>query len=120
MRSQKIYETYVAESIARDIERLDPGAERKEISISGQMRKARAMRMAADKYPAFHYIVPVYFYNEDWIGAAYLYHFLQRELSVSKLTEEDRERIRTSEPAVSNGLYELYPEKEKLILVFPE
>ena len=118
LKCQKVYETYVTGRIAGDIEDLDPEGECTKICVSGRMPRARQLQLICEKYPQFANVVPVYIYGENWIGTAFLYHFLQVNLVCDDLKEEDKELIASGSPDRDNAIYELYRKGDRIILSF--
>ena len=118
MKSQKMYETYVTERIAGDIESLDTGGSCTRISVSGRMPRSRQLKLICEKYPQISNIVPTYIYGENWIGTALLYHYLQSNLVCDDLQEEDKKIISSQKPDIESSLYEIYMSGDKIILAF--
>ena len=118
LKSQKVYETYVTENIARDIERIDVQEKCTRISVSGRMPRSRQLKLMCEKYPQLANIVPTYLYGENWIGTAFLYHYLQVNLVCDDIKPEDEELISTGTPDIDNSLYQLYLNDDKILLIF--
>ncbi len=118
LKSQKVYETYVTENIARDIERIDVQEKCTRISVSGRMPRSRQLKLMCEKYPQLANIVQTYLYGENWIGTAFLYHYLQVNLVCDDMKPEDEELISTGTPDIDNSLYQLYLNDDKILLIF--
>ena len=106
MESQKDYETYVVQNIARDIERLDPDRVVDSIRIEGEMPYSPQVENMCKKYPQFNNIVPRYMYNENWIGITYLKYYLPQK--ITPLPDEvSDEMMGPGAERVENSLYRL-------------
>ena len=118
MKSQKEYETYVTGKLAGDIEALDKEGEYTRICVSGRMPRSRQLKLICEKYPQFSNIVPTYIYGENWIGTAFLYHFLQSNLVCDDLRQEDEELIASGTPDADNAIYQLFLNGDRIIISF--
>jgi len=106
MESQKDYETYAVQNIARDIENLDPDRKVDSIRIEGEMPYSPQVENMCKKYPQFNNIVPRYMYNENWIGITYLKYYLPQK--ITPLPDEvSEEMMGSGAERVENSLYRL-------------
>ncbi len=119
LEAQERYETAVTSGIAHEIEEADPLRNCTHIEVIGRMERCPEVKTLCDKYPRFSAIVPTYMYGENWIGTAYLNHFLQKEIKYGELPEA-QEYVREAEPFEKNALYSLYMKDDHIILVFNE
>ena len=106
MESQKDYETYVVQNIARDIESLDPDRKVDSIRIEGEMPYSPQVENLCKKYPQFNTIVPRYMYNENWIGITYLKYYLPQNITPLQ-DEVSEEMMGSGAERVENSLYRL-------------
>ena len=74
--------------------------------------------MICDKYPFFNSIIPVYINNSEWIGGAWVYHYLQDDLKLDGDTESDLAIINSTDPIMTNARYSCYLDSDKIIICF--
>lgn len=118
LKNQKEYEKYAVYNIAHDLETINCDGQFRTVSFVGDMPRSRQVQMICEKYPLFEEIIPVYFSNDTWIGGAWVYHYLQYDLKIEEITEEDREVVDFSEPVINNSIYACYINTEKIIVCF--
>ena len=118
LKSQKEYEKYMVYSIVHDLETLNGKEDFMTFSLEGDVPRARQLQMMCVKYPFFNEIVPVYFTNDTWIGGVWLYHYMQDELKIDQITEEDLSVISSEDPVLNNSLYSCYLNGKKIIVSF--
>ncbi len=118
LRSQKEYETFIIQDIAEDIQEADLHKECTLIGVSDKMPKSRQLQTLCNKYPQFNAIVPVYMYDENWIGTSYLNHYLQQQLMFEELDDKDYSFVEKNRPFSSNSIYSLYKKNDKILLFF--
>ncbi|MCR5650495.1 MAG: glucosyltransferase domain-containing protein [Lachnospiraceae bacterium] len=118
LKCQKEYEDFVIRDVAEDIQKADPDRECEKIVLTGSMPKCRELKLLCDKYPQFSAIVPVYMFEENWIGTAPLNHYLQQQLMWNEISDEDRDYIKNNRPFSSNSVYRLYRRESSIILCF--
>ena len=105
-------------SIVHDLETLNGKEDFMTFSLEGDVPRARQLQMMCVKYPFFNEIVPVYFTNDTWIGGVWLYHYMQDELKIDQITEEDLSVISSEDPVLNNSLYSCYLNGKKIIVSF--
>lgn len=118
LRCQNEYEQYMVYSVVHDVETINADGEYSEMSFIGQMPRARQLTMACNKYPFFYEIVPVYFGNDTWIGGAWVYHFMQNDLTIVAASEADRNLVDMAETIMENSRYSCYTNANKIIIFF--
>ncbi len=118
LKSQNEYEKYMVYSIVHDVETLNGNGEYEQLSFAGATPRARELSMICSKYPFFNEIVPIYFGNSTWIGGAWVYHYMQDEMYISELSEEEQEYLDTAEPVLKNARYACYVYADKIIVCF--
>lgn len=118
LKCQNEYEQYMVYSIVHDVETLNADGEYSEISFIGQMPRARQLTMTCNKYPFFNEIVPVYVDNSTWIGGAWVYHYMQNDMTITALSEVDMEAVNTVEPVMQNARYSCYVNDNKILILF--
>lgn len=70
VKNEAEYEKYLAYSIAHDIETINAQNEYETFSFSGIAPRSKKYELIREKYSFYDKIVPSYFYNDIWIGAA--------------------------------------------------
>lgn len=118
LKCQNEYEEYMVYSVVHDLETINADGAYSEISFIGQMPRARQLTMTCNKYPFFQEIVPVYFGNDTWIGGAWVYHFMQNDLAIVGVSDDDRSFIDTAEAVLENSRYSCYTYGNKIIICF--
>ena len=118
LKSQNEYEKYMVYSIVHDLETINSRGEYSELTFMGQAPKSRQLQMMCDKSPFFNEVVPVYFGNDIWISGAWVYHYMQYELTITSENELDREAVNTTEPVIQNSRYACYLNSDKVIVYF--
>jgi hypothetical protein len=119
-KEQKNYEEYVTYNIVHDIETLNSEYEYESLTISGLSPHAPELQMLFEKYPIFSSLVPTYVTNNSYLGGALLQHYMQEDWEFTSLTEEDENIMESSEPLISNSLYNCYINGDKIIIQFRE
>ena len=117
VKNEAEYEKYLAYSIAHDIETINAENEYQTFSFSGVAPRSRKYELIRQKYSFYDEIVPRYFYNDTWIGAAWLLPYLQN-VSNEGLSEEDQVVVDSDEPILSNSVYSCYVNEDKIIIAF--
>lgn len=118
LKCQNEYEEYMVYSVVHDLETINADGAYSEISFIGQMPRARQLTMTCSKYPFFQEIVPVYFGNDTWIGGAWVYHFMQYDLTIVGVSDADRSFLNTAESVLQNSRYSCYTNGNKIIICF--
>lgn len=118
LKSQKEYEKYLVYNIANDLETLGTGSGIEKVTFDGTAPKCLQLKMMCTKHPFFNEIVPVYFGNSTWLGGVWLYHYLQGEIQIEDINEEDMKIIDSREPVISNLRYSCYLNGKKAIIRF--
>lgn len=118
LKSQNEYEKYMVYSIVHDLETINSRGEYSELTFMGQAPKSRQLQMMCDKSPFFNEVVPVYFGNDVWISGAWVYHYMQYDLTITSENELDREAVNTTEPVIQNSRYACYLNSDKVIVCF--
>lgn len=118
VKNEAEYEKYLAYSIAHDIERINAENEYQTFSFSGTAPKSRKYELIRQKYSFYDEIVPRYFSNDTWIGAAWLLQYLQNDIWNEGLNENDQAVVENNEPILSNSVYSCYVNEDKIIIAF--
>lgn len=118
VKNEAEYEKYLAYSIAHDIETINAENEYQTFSFSGVAPRSRKYELIRQKYSFYDEIVPRYFSNDTWIGAAWLLPYLQENIRNEGLNEDDQTVIDNNEPILSNSVYFCYVNEDKIIVVF--
>lgn len=118
LKTQNEYEKYMVYSIAHDLETINGKGEYSQVSFVGQMPKARELQMMCEKYPFLDEVVPVYFSNDTWIGGAWVYHYMQYDLTIVEEDESDTAVMEEDAPVVENAIYSCYLNSDKIIVSF--
>lgn len=119
LKSQRNYDEYVFQSVARDVEKVVVGKKLRHLVISGRMPVCRELSLATSKFPLIRTLVPIYFSNNWKWGHLLLSHYLPRlNFSRQQLDDADLDYLRTAKPDVYNALYMLFTRDRKLVLRF--
>ena len=118
VKNEAEYEKYLAYSIAHDIETINAENEYQTFSFSGVAPRSRKYELIRQKYSFYDEIVPRYFSNDTWIGAAWLLPYLQENIRNEGLNESDQAAIDNNEPVLSNSVYYCYVNEGKIIVAF--
>lgn len=118
VKNETEYEKYLAYSIAHDIETINAENEYRAFSFSGIAPRSRKYELIIQKYPFYDEIVPRYFSNDIWIGAAWLFPYLPGNINNDQFNEEDQLVVDNSEPVLSNSTYSCYVNEDKIIVAF--
>lgn len=118
VKNEAEYEKYLAYSIAHDIETINAENEYQIFSFSGVAPRSRKYELIRQKYSFYDEIVPRYFSNDIWIGAAWLLPYLQENIRNEGLNESDQVAIDSNEPVLSNSVYSCYVNEGKIIVAF--
>lgn len=118
VKNEAEYEKYLAYSIAHDIETINVENEYQTFSFSGIAPRSRRYELIRQKYSFYDEIVPRYFSNDIWIGAAWLLPYLQENVRNEGLNEDDQAVVDNNEPVLSNSVYSCYVNEEKIIVAF--
>lgn len=118
VKNEAEYEKYLAYSIAHDIETINAENEYQTFSFSGVAPRSRKYDLIRQKYSFYDEIVPRYFSNDTWIGAAWLLPYLQENIRNEGLNEDDRAEVDNNEPILSNSIYSCYVNEDKIIVAF--
>jgi hypothetical protein len=120
LKEQKNYEEYVTYNIVHDIETLNSEYEYQYLTINDYAPQSPELQMLCEKYPILPNLVPTYVTNNSYLGGALLQHYMQEDLEFTSLTQEDEEIMESSEPLISNSLYNCYINGDKIIIQFRE
>lgn len=126
--SQKEYETYLAQSMMKDIEELsatyiddtlqDEGNVI-DISIVGTTPYSNETKLLNNNYPALEELVPIYISNSWWIGGALLQRYSSASLHFAEASEDELEYIdNTSSPDIVNLVYEMYMDNNHVFIKY--
>lgn len=118
VKNEAEYEKYLAYSIAHDIETINAENEYHAFSFSGVVPQSRKYELIKEKYPFYDEIVPSYFYNDIWIGAAWIFPYLPENINNTQLNEEDQAVVDNKDPFLSNSTYSCYVNEDKIIVAF--
>lgn len=118
LKSQNEYEKYMVYNIVHDLETINGEGEYTQISFIGQMPKARELQMMCYKYSFLDEVVPVYFGNNTWIGGAWVYHYMQDDLTIVEENDEDTSIVDRESPVIKNAIYSCYLNGDKIIVYF--
>ena len=118
VKNETEYEKYLAYSIAHDIETINAENEYQSFSFSGTAPRSRKYELIRQKYSFYDEIVPRYFSNDLWIGAAWLLPYLPDNIYNEGLNENDQTVVDNGEPVLSNSTYSCYVNEGKIIIVF--
>ena len=118
VKNEAEYEKYLAYSIAHDIETINTENEYQTFSFSGVAPRSRKYELIRQKFSFYDEIVPRYFSNDTWIGAAWLLPYLQENIRNEGLNENDQATIDNHEPVLSNSVYSCYVNEGKIIVAF--
>ena len=117
VKNEAEYEKYLAYSIAHDIETINTENEYQSFSFAGAVPRSKKYELIRQKYSFYDEIVPRYFYNDSWIGAAWLLPYLQN-IGNEGLSEDDQKIVDNSEPILNNSTYSCYVNADKIIIAF--
>ena len=117
VKNEAEYEKYLAYSIAHDIETINTENEYQSFSFAGAVPRSKKYELIRQKYSFYDEIVPRYFYNDTWIGAAWLLPYLQN-IGNEEFSEKDQKIVDNSEPILNNSTYSCYVNADKIIIVF--
>ena len=117
VKNEAEYEKYLAYSIAHDIETINTENEYQSFSFAGAVPRSKKYELIRQKYSFYDEIVPRYFYNDTWIGAAWLLPYLQN-IDNEEFSEKDQKIVDNSEPILNNSTYSCYVNEDKIIIVF--
>ena len=120
VKNETEYEKYLAYSIAHDIETINAENEYQSFSFSGTAPRSRKYELIRQKYSFYDEIVPRYFSNDIWIGAAWLLPYLPDNIYNEGLNENDQMVVDNGEPVLSNSTYSCYVNESKIIVAFHE
>ena len=120
LKSQKAYEVYLVTQIVHDCETLNPDGRYTELSFVGDAPYPRQVERLCGQYPFFReLLVQPNFNNSNWLGGAWVYHYLQQgELKITALTESDEAACTGTAPLAETTLYACYENGGKLLVVF--
>lgn len=118
VKNEAEYDKYLAYSIAHDIETINAENEYQTFSFSGTAPRSRKYELIRQKYSFYDEIIPKYFSNDIWIGAAWLLPYLQGNIYNEGLNEDDQMTIENSEPVLNNVTYSCYVNENKIIIAF--
>lgn len=118
VKNEMEYEKYLAYSIAHDIETINAENEYQTFSFEGTAPRSRKYELIKQKYSFYDEIVPRYFSNDIWIGAAWLLPYLQENIRNEGLNENDQIVVNNSDPVLSNSTYSCYVNENKIIVAF--
>lgn len=118
VKNEAEYEKYLAYSIVHDIETINAENEYQAFSFSGAAPRSKKYELIRQKYSFYDEIVPRYFYNDTWIGAAWLLQYLQDDIRNEELSEDDRAIVENNEPILNNSTYSCYVNEDKIIIAF--
>src|SRR5699024_5749129 len=89
LKSQKDYETYLVTQIAHDCESINGAGNYSQLSCVGTAPRPREVQMICAQYPFLGELIQPCFTNNTWLGGAWVYHYLQYDLEIVGLTDED-------------------------------
>ncbi len=118
LKSQKEYEKYLVYHIAGDLETLAAGSGIETVTFDGKAPRSRQLQVMCNKHPFFEEIVPVYFGNNTWLGGVWLYSYMQGDVHIDNINEEDVKIISSKEPVISNSRYSCYVNERRAIIQF--
>lgn len=118
VKNETEYEKYLAYAIAHDIETINAENEYQTFSFSGVVPRSRKYELIRQKYSFYDEIVPRYFSNDTWIGAAWLLPYLQDNIRNEEFNEDDQIVVDNNEPVLSNSTYSCYVKEAKIIIAF--
>ena len=114
----KNYETYLVYEIVHDIETINTEGTCNSLSIIGTAPKSQQLQMLCSKYPQFNELVYVYISNDSWIGGAWLYHYMQKNIPYRELSEEEQASLVEKNPICSNSTYNCYMIGDTMVVQF--
>ena len=117
MKAQKEYETYLATSIAHDVNLINADHSYHTLSFAGGAPVSVETQMIEKKFPFVREILPVYFTNTSWGGASWMYRFTQYELEITALTDSDCIAV-TGTPMLCTARYYCYVNGDKILVQF--
>ena len=118
VKNEAEYDRYLAYSITHDIETINATNEYQSFSFSGTAPRSRKYELARQKYSFYDEIIPKYFSNDIWIGAAWLLPYLPDNIYNEGLNENDQKVVDNGEPILSNSTYSCYVNENKIIVAF--
>lgn len=112
-------EKYLAYNIAYDIERVNSDGNYLEYSFIGKAPTSKSYELMTKKYSNFPELIPVYFYNDSWIGSAWIDQYLHSKIVNVNISDGDMEAIEKKQPVVNNSIYRIFVSDEgKLLIAF--
>lgn len=118
MTSQKQYEEYLTYSIVHDIETLNADQSCDTLTLSGRAPRSPETARLCEKYPVFSELVPTYLTNSSYIGGAQILHYTQESFTFDSLSDEDKNLIEHTQPALVNSVYSCYKSDGKIMILF--
>ncbi|UWP69364.1 glucosyltransferase domain-containing protein [Subdoligranulum variabile] len=118
LKCQKDYEVYLVTQIAHDCETINSAETYDQLSFMGDPPSPRQMQQFTNMYPLFGELILPYFNNSNWIGGAWVYHYLQHGLKIVDLTDADKAACTDENRLLQNSLYDCYRSGNKILISF--
>lgn len=118
LKTQKEYETYLVTQIAHDCETINGAGNYKQLSFVGSAPRPREVQMICGQYPFFSELIQPCFTNSTWLGGAWVYRYLQYDLEIVGLTDEDNAACTDEHLLLQNSRYACYESGEKILVAF--
>lgn len=118
LKSQKAYETYLVTQIAHNCETINGAGNYKQLSFAGSAPRPREVQMICSQYPFFSELIQPCFTNSTWLGGAWVYHYLQYDLEIVGLTDQDTAACVDENLLMQNSRYACYESGKKIVVAF--
>lgn len=118
LKSQKNYETYLVTQIAHDCESINGAGNYSQLSFVGTAPRPREVQMICTQYPFLGELIQPCFTNNTWLGGAWVYHYLQYDLEIVGLTDEDTAACTDEHLLLQNSRYACYESGNKILVMF--
>lgn len=118
LKSQKEYEIYLVTQIAHDCETINGAGNYTQLSFVGTAPRPREVQMICSHYPFLEELIQPCFTNSTWLGGAWVYHYLQYDLEIVGLTEEDTAACTDEHLLLQNSRYACYESGQKIVVLF--
>lgn len=118
LKSQKMYDVYVAQNLARDIEELSIDIEFDKITFASRLPVSRELRHTIGKYPLMEDLVPVNIAH--WATQMVKHYLVTKDIQNIDPTMKDFDFVKNSNPIRKNILYSIYKDENRLLISFKD
>ena len=118
LKNQREYDEYLVHSIVYDLDTISSNGDESILSFDGEAPRSRVVTRMCGKYPHFEKLVPSYFTNDTWMGGAYVYRYVQDNIHIESITEEELAQIKEMSSVIEHTTYSCYKTGNKIIIKF--